>query len=667
VAAGKVSRGTLRTDGETAYWTESRPDESGRQVVVASRTDGTTDDVSPPSVNVRTRVHEYGGAACTMRDGVLFYSDGDDERLYRFGPGTDGPVPLTASAPPGTTLRYADLALTPSGHWVLAVEERIEQGDTRHRLVAVSAVDLRPEVMLVDGRDFLAAPRPSDDGRLLAWTAWDHPHMPWDAAELWASTLDEDADGIRTGAGRRLAGGLRGSVGQPRWCRDGGLLFADERRGWWLPVRAEPDDLHRLVAGVERTEDDPAIGRPLIEEEAEFHGPDWVLGVATMAELADGSVVARRRRTGHDELVRLVPPAADTDADDRAEWTVASIEQPCVTIAGVAVTSGGSVWVTGSTPTVAHVVLELGGVGQVGTRPAVRRRSTVEWEPDADVVARAEAFVASGPVVPVPGLVFLPPGPVAGPTEERPPLVVFCHGGPTASAEPGFDAVVQFFASRGLAVAVVDYRGSTGYGRAFRRLLDGGWGVADVDDCIAFARGLAEAGLVDGGRMAIRGTSAGGLTALEALTRGDGLVGAASWYGVTDLEALARDTHAFESRYLDSLVGPWPEAVERYRQRSPLRHPEELSGAVLLLQGREDRVVPVDQAERLAVGLEGTGTPCRLVLFDGEAHGFRRADTIETCLEEELAFYREVFGVPGGREVVPPAPRSTGGTLDRGE
>jgi dipeptidyl aminopeptidase/acylaminoacyl peptidase len=290
------------------------------------------------------------------------------------------------------------------------------------------------------------------------------------------------------------------------------------------------------------------------------------------------------------------------------------------------------------------------GVYQVGTdgsRPVTRLTPVAEAgepaETDGDI-ARAEPFVAASPAGPIPGFYYPPTNALTrGPEGDRPPLVVFCHGGPTGAAEPGFDPLVQFFTSRGLAVAAVNYRGSSGYGRSYRRSLEGLWGVADIDDCTAYAEALAAAGRVDGTRLAIRGTSAGGLTALGALVRTDRFSGAASWYGVTDLQALATDTHDFESRYMDGLVGRLPAAADRYRQRSPLYHPEEVTGAVLLLQGADDPVVPPAQSERFAEALSAHGVRCRLEVFSGESHGFRRAETIEACLAAELDFYRSLF------------------------
>ncbi|MGH9079687.1 MAG: alpha/beta hydrolase family protein, partial [Acidimicrobiales bacterium] len=327
-------------------------------------------------------------------------------------------------------------------------------------------------------------------------------------------------------------------------------------------------------------------------------------------------------------------------------WPAEVLEQPCVSLSGVAARPGrdgvGTVYVLGSTPTESHGVFEL---RLEGGRRARRVSAEPEVAAAAADVSVGRPFTAATPAGPVPGLFFAPAS-AAVPAGDRggpPPLVVFCHGGPTAAAEPGFDPVVQFFTSRGLAVAAVDYRGSSGHGRAYRQRLRSRWGEADVEDCVQYAMALGEAGLADGSRLAIRGTSAGGLTALGALVRSDCFAGAASWYGVTDLEALVADTHDFESRYVDSLIGPWPAAAETYRARSPIHHADRVSGQVLLLQGADDPVVPADQSERFAARLAEHAVPCRLILFEGESHGFRRAETIEAALLAELDFYRALF------------------------
>ncbi len=660
VAAGKVSRSGLQRDGASLFWIESRPEQGGRQVVVRAGPGKAPVDVSPAEVSVRSRVHEYGGGAATVSAGTLFYVDQADQRWYRApAAGDAGARPVALTPRPTDTsvaVRYADGRMTPSGRWLVSVEERVAGQSGTHRLVAVSTDGSQGVVPLVGGSDFVAAPRPSPDGGWLAWVSWNHPSMPWDSSEVLVAPLSEQDGQIRLGepvrAGPTRPGGADEgvgaagdrSVGQPRWCRDGSLVFVDDRSGWWLPYRVAPGQL----AGGHRG---PVA---LVDLPHEFHAPDWALGQSTIDELADGSLVGRMHADGRDQLVRLAPPADGGDGP----WSVEVIDQPCVTIGGVVAgppdtpepgdSSPQAQWVAvlGSTATEAHAVFEI--PLEAGA-PAVRRSAAPLLLGAPGDVARARPFEVTTPSGPVPGLYFAPtnsrveehgahPGPHA-----RPPLVVFCHGGPTGAADPGFDPVVQFFTSRGFAVASVDYRGSSGYGRGYRISLNGRWGEADVDDCVGFAVGLAEAGLVDGSRMAIRGTSAGGLTALGALVRSDRFAGGVAWYGVTDLEALAVDTHDFESHYVDSLVGPWPESAATYRDRSPIHQAEKVSGAVLLLQGADDPVVPADQSERFAALLDRHGIPCRLEVFDGESHGFRRAETIAACLDAELDFYHSVF------------------------
>jgi dipeptidyl aminopeptidase/acylaminoacyl peptidase len=653
IAASRVSRSGLHADGGWLYWSESRPDDGGRQVVVGWGPDQVLTDVSPPSVSVRSRVHEYGGAAALVSEGVLIYVDQADQRLFRVVLAEDGPpIPLTTGSAEGPeSFRYADGNLTASGHWVVCVEEEHGRESTRHRLVAVATDGSLRKVLLVEADDFVVGPRVSPDGERVAWIGWNHPNMQWDRSEVWVAGLVDTADEVAIFAPHRLAGGADVSVGQVQWSRDGSLRFVSDRSGWWLPYRIPFADL----------DDSDPVASALVAEEEEFHSPDWTLGQSTMSESADGSVVCRMRKSGRDHLVWLRPPTVqgDQSASDSSPWELTEIDQPCVTITGVATSGGGStIAVLGSTPTVAAAVylLTLDDPRPVRVSDANQASAGAGVSLDSVVVARP--FVASTPAGPVPGLVYLPrEEEIGGDRGALPPLVVFCHGGPTGAVEPGFDPILQFFVGQGLAVASVDYRGSSGHGRSYRRSLQGLWGEADVDDCTRFAIALADAGWVDGWKMAIRGTSAGGLTALGALIRSDRFLGAVSWYGVTDLEMLATETHDFESRYLDGLVGRLPEDIDLYRRRSPVHHPDRVSGAVLLLQGGDDRVVPVGQAERFAQALSSHGVNCRLRIFSGESHGFRNASTIETCLREELAFYRSVLDIepPRGRQVLRPS------------
>jgi dipeptidyl aminopeptidase/acylaminoacyl peptidase len=513
------------------------------------------------------------------------------------------------------------------GRFLVSLRERHGPGAVDDEVVAVDRSGHIPPAVLVAGRDFFAAPRPSPDGRRLAWLTWDHPNMPWDGTELWVADLDLPGPGAADGevprlvAASAIAGGPDESVGQPTWA-GGDLWFVSDRFGWWQPF------VWRAGAEAQR----------MATDEAEFHGPDWGLGQATLAVRADGHVACRWRRGGRDRIGILDPSTA----------TVAEVDQPCVTVGALGTGDDGTIVVMGSgvtDPPALHRVTAGSGAGGGTVVEEIYRPTAAPL--DADWVSPPEEF--SFPTVEGTRASLLFYGPHApgftGTEGELPPLIVVCHGGPTAGAEPGFDAGVQLWTTRGVAVAVVDYRGSTGHGRRFRRLLDGGWGVADAEDCRSGAAFLAASGLVDGNRMVVKGSSAGGLTALRCLDAGGPFAAAVVAYGVTDLGALAADTHKFESRYIDRLVGPWPEAKDVYEERSPARHPERVEGAVLLLQGAEDPIVPPDQAERMVVALRARGVRCDHVVFEGEGHGFRKAETLTRCAELEIAFVRDVLGI----------------------
>ena len=638
VASGaRVSVSSLLVTGDGSWWwCESRPEEGGRQVVVRRSPDGEVRVVSPPGVSVRTRVHEYGGTAYTVADGELLYVSGDDGALWAVGPGTgEGDTPaalvgrqgaaprrLNPTPPAGEYHRYAEPQAVPGTEWVVAVRERHHDGTVDDEVVALSRGG-GPEggvAVLHAGRDLYAAPRPSPDGRWLAFVAWDLPAMPWESSELWVAPLATNGGSLVAGgsaSAARVAGGPGESVGQPTWAPDGSLVFVSDRFGWWQPFRSVPGaaaDPVRVCA-----------------EEMEFHAPDWALGQATLAPLPGGRLACRFRRAGRDGI-GVVPLAGGP---------LAEVAQPCVSIAAVRTVDDTAVALIGATAT------EPAGLHRItldGTDSVVHRPRPVPLT--ADWVSRAEplSFATTG------GhearlLYFGPTAPGLHGPDEPPPLVVVCHGGPTGAAESAFDLGVQLWTTRGIAVALVDYRGSSGYGRAYRDLLRGEWGVADAEDCAAAASMLADRGLAAAGRMVLRGTSAGGFTALRALRQGGPFAAAVVSYAVTDLRALVRETHKFESGYCDGLVGPWPEAADRYDDRSPASHPEEIAGAVLLLQGEDDPVVPPDQARRMAEAMRRQGRRCELVLFPGEGHGFRRAETLAEAARLELSFVASVLGL----------------------
>jgi dipeptidyl aminopeptidase/acylaminoacyl peptidase len=630
VARAKVSLSELCSDGSAVYWLESRPSEGGRTVVVRADGHGGADH-SPEGVSIRSRVNEYGGGALCLvfghAAGAFSYVDQTDQGVWFCdGAAADGAIPILLSAPPmpGEAHRHGGLCATADGDWVLAVRETHREGSDRpmRSVVAFFTRGGSPcESTLLGGHDFFGTPRPHPDGDRLAVVAWDHPDMPWDDSAVLLVPLDrvacttharEHAALRASGPVQRVAGGPAESVGQPAWARDGSLRFVSDRTGWWQPYR------HSGRLG---TDEAP---RPLTATEAEFHGPDWVLSQQTMAETADGALVARMTTAGRDALVRL---------DDDGNPT--SLVQPCVSIAAVCAHAGG-IALIGSTPDAPSTVWFCDPEG--GPRPLRPHAAVVLAGGD---VAVGEPFTLTGPTGrPVHGTFFRPTlSDTRGPAGTSPPLVTWCHGGPTSSCQAGLDLTLQFFTTRGFAVACVDYAGSSGYGRAYRNALWGLWGVADSEDCLHAARFLAERGDVDPTRMAIRGGSAGGMTALNALASGEGFGACVSWYGVADLLGLVATTHDFEAHYTDRLIGPLPASRRLYEERSPVHRADRMRGSVLLLQGTEDPVVPPAQAESMRDALAVAGTSCDLEFFEGEGHGFRRADTLTACLEAELAFY----------------------------
>jgi dipeptidyl aminopeptidase/acylaminoacyl peptidase len=627
--AGSLQLREPRFDGEDVYWLEGRPSEGGRSVIVRRAPDGRIVDVTPAGFNVRTSAHEYGGGAHNVDGGVAWFSNFDDGRLYRQAAG-ETPQPITAAE----RLRYADLTVDrPRGRLICAVEdhrhlpegggaaagdgERIAEPDN-----FLGAVDLDSGVVsvLAEGDDFYSSPRPSPDGRRLAWLSWRHPNMPWDGSQLWLA--DIGPGGALAGA-RVVAGGANESIVQPEWAPDGSLVFVSDTSGWW--------NLYRLADG----EDSQPVA--LVPMAAEFAGPLWVFGLSWYGIDDDGTIVAIAHRQGRDELWRI-----DGDAK--------RIELPHAELRDLVVANGRVAFIGGQPTAPAGVVLlDLAS----GEWQYLRRTSEQAADPAYVSVPEAITFPTTNGAMA--HALYYPPtnADAVAPSGELPPLVVMSHGGPTSRATSALSLEKQVFTSRGFAVVDVNYGGSNGYGREYMRRLDGGWGIVDVDDCISAARSLAARGLVDEKRMAIRGGSAGGFTTLSALVFHDVFAAGASHYGVGDLEGLARFSHKLESRYLDRLVGPYPERVDVYRARSPIHFIERISRPLIVLQGLDDRVVPPAQAEQIVAALQAARIPHAYLPFPGEGHGFRAAANITRALEAELSFYSQVFGFTLADDIAP--------------
>ncbi len=615
ISSGMIARGEVWLsepflEGDSAYWLETRPMEEGRSVVVRRDPWGSPADVTPPGFNARTKVHEYGGGSYWVHEGVVFFANFADQRLYRQGPGEE-PRPITPVPIAPGLIRYADGRAMPGGRVIVCVRERHEGKQVTNEIVALPADGSAEPWVVAGGRDFYSFPRLSPDGGLLAWTCWDHPRMPWDGTELWVAGLSTDG---RLGEPRLVAGGPRESIFQPEWSPAGVLHFVSDRTGWWNLYR-EGDRRIEAVA-------------PMA---AEFGVPQWEFGYSTYALLGDGRIACVYGQGGEQHLAALDPTTSEMlDLD-----LPYSCYQPYLRCEGSRL-----VFVAGGPATPQRVVsLDF------ATRAVDVLRESEEAPVDARYISspRAIEFPTEGGLTA--HALFYPPanGDFTGPQGERPPLVVMSHGGPTADVTPEFDLRKQFFTSRGFAVVDVNYGGSTGYGREYRERLKGNWGVVDTADCISAARYLAEIGEVDPLRLAIRGGSAGGYTTLCALTFHDEFAAGASYFGVADAEALAKETHKFESRYLDGLIGPYPEAADVYRARSPIHFADRLSCPVILLQGLEDEVVPPDQAEAMVRALEAKGLPCAYLAFEGEQHGFRKAENIERAYDAELYFYSRVL------------------------
>ncbi len=606
IVAETIRLSSVSLDAGRIGWLEGRPAERGRNVLVRTDTAGRHAAVTPPPFNVRSRVHEYGGGAYAVSGDLVWFSCFADGRVYAQEGGA-APDPLTAEG----AARYADLSVDPGRRRLLAVRELHRDGaPPANDLVSISIDDGSVRV-LASGHDFFAAPAPSPDGKRLAWLAWDQPDMPWDAAALWLADLDRD--GV-PGTPIRIAGGSGSAAFQPAWSPDGALWCVVDPDGWW--------NLHRWRDGELRC---------MYRAESEFGKPLWQLGTTTFGFDARGCVVCAWRGEGAWHLGRLDSNGAMSEIP--LAWT--SIDSLVV--------EGSTAAFIGGAPdrSAAVVSLDL----QSGETRVHRTSSALSIDDQFLSLPVALTYPTGNGDEASHGY-YYPPSNASyrAPAGESPPLLVMSHGGPTGATSDTLNPATQFWTSRGFAVLDVDYRGSTGYGRAYRERLYGEWGLVDVEDCVAGALHLAETGRADPNRLAIRGGSAGGYTTLAALTFHDVFRAGASYYGICDLEVLAADTHKFEARYLDRLVGGWPEEKEVYRARSPLHHASRLGCPIIFFQGLDDRVVPPNQAELMVDALDRQGLPVACLMFEGEGHGFRRADTMRRCLEAELLFYARVFG-----------------------
>ena len=630
IVADTVSLDQVAIDGDDIYWIEGRAREQGRCVLVRYR-DGQAADVTAAPWNVRSRVHEYGGGAFLVDHGTLTWTNFIDQRLYHLSAATtasatrnDGAAPKSVApvapaatiAPVALTIdaqrRHADAVMDRRHQRIVAVCE--DHSDPRceaqSSIVAV-ALNGSGEQTLVAGSDFHAAPRLNADGSRLAWLSWNHPDMPWDGCTLWQAEIGVDGT---PGAPTAVAGNRQESICQPSWSPSGELYFVSDRSGWWNLYRLRHGSIEAL--------------QPMA---AEFGRAHWNFGVSTYGFEADGNIICSYVSNGTWNLARL----------DARSLVLTPIALPFRSISDLEVGNGFAVFIGGAPDTPNSIVrLDLSTLAWTVLQRAVQ----LDIDPGYLSIPEALEFPTSGQRT-AHAFFYAPRNrDFCGLAGQRPPLLVISHGGPTSSASATLNLAIQFWTSRGFAVLDVNYGGSTGYGRQYRERLNGQWGVVDVDDAIAAARHVVQRGDADEQKLAIRGSSAGGYTTLAALTFHDYFKAGASYYGVSDLEALARECHKFESRYLDHLVGAYPQEMALYRSRSPIHHVARLNVPLILFQGLDDKVVPPNQSQAMFDSLNQKGLPVAYITFAGEQHGFRRAENIQHALQAELYFYGRVFG-----------------------
>jgi len=599
------------------WWLEGRAAERGRVVLVRRDPDGTTSDVVPGDFNVRTSVHEYGGGAYCIHAGIAYCSNFDDQRLYRVDPGS-APVPISPDVP-DRRHRFADGSVTPDGSLWIGVRERHAESDRAadvvNELVAVPTDGASEPTVIAEGRDFYSNPRIAADGSRLCFLAWDLPWMPWDGCELYVATLGSNGE---LGDLEHLAGtDGEESIWEPEWSPDGDLVFASDRSGWW--------NLERVRNGARTT---------LHPADAEFGYPAWIFGARSFAFLGDGRIVCGFEDAG---FTRFGVLDAQSGELERLDFGLDSWRSPYVAA------EGAQVVILAGSPTVPTRIVRV----DLDTRDVEPLRTSLELELPAGLLSVPVAidFPTEGGLT-AHALFYPPTNPeYETPPGEAPPLIVMSHGGPTDAATPTYDVGIQYWTSRGFAVVDVDYGGSTGYGRAYRERLNGQWGVVDLQDCVNAARYLVDQGKADPDRLLITGGSAGGYTTICALTFTDDFAAGATYFGIADLEQFGGgETHKFELQYEHTLIGPYPEQADLYKARSPIHFTDRITTPMLVLQGTDDRIVPPSQAELIVGALRERGVPHAYLLYEGEGHGFRKAENIAGSLEAELSFYAQVLG-----------------------
>lgn len=626
IVSKTIGVGGITVEGNNIYWLEKRPQEKGRNLIVGCFNDkpstinfsGVIKDITPPSLSVRSKIHEYGGGAYTVEQNIIYFSNDKDGRIYQQILNRS-PQPLTNKP----NQRYADIVVDRWRNRLICVceDHGTKNQEAENSLITINLATgkITP---LVTGDDFYSSPRLSPDGRQLAWLSWNHPHMPWDSTYLWLADLDEQGTVVKP---KLIAGGEAESICEPKWHSDGRLYFSSDRTNWWNLYRTDRDGsieiLHQMAA--------------------EFAYPHWVFGLSTYSFIAPDCLVCTYSENGSWHLGQI----------DLITKKFAEIKTRYTNISDLQANESGFVVFVGGTPTETTSIVKLDLDNR--KEQILKRTGDLAIDPDYLSLPEAIAFPTANNLTA--HAWYYPPTnkDFTASAQELPPLIVKSHGGPTAAASVDLNLRIQYWTSRGFGYLDVNYGGSIGYGRQYRRRLDGKWGIVDVEDCINGAKYLVDRNLVDGDRLVITGSSAGGYTTLAALTFSDTFKAGASYYGVSDLEILAKDTHKFESRYLDRLIGKYPAEKAIYQERSPIYHIEQLNCPVIFFQGLKDRVVPPNQAEMMFNAIKDKQLPVAYVTFEQEAHGFRISDNIKKALDSEFYFYAQIFNFQPAEAIQP--------------
>lgn len=645
IVSDSVSIDEPRMTADAIYYIERRPQQSGRCVIVRTElaelvdsdsseaTRSVKTDMIPEPYSVRSRVHEYGGGSYCVAGDIIYFVNDQDQDIYR---ADRGRIERLTTAPDS---RFADMIYDPNLHRLIAVREQHDHDQVINSLVSIDSEDGSVDT-LQQGYDFYASPRLNPSADRLCWQSWNHPNMPWDGNALWMATIDHQG---LTEQPVHIAGSDRISVFQPRWSDDDTLFYVSDESGWWHLYR-QP-----VTRGTHHA-DGMAHAEQLTSGEKEFAQPQWVFGQSNYVFVDRDTIICHFQSKGASSLAKLSLKKRPELSDLITPWQefdaiTSNYEQTRAASPVAFIAASGR-----SFPQLIYGELTIENTEHLTTTCI---KQTSELSIDSGNLSPPHTIAFNNRHRQSVYANYYPPinAHYLGADDEKPPLIVICHGGPTGQSGIALDPKKQFWTSRGFALLDVNYSGSTGYGRAYRSRLDSRWGLLDVEDCCDAAGYAVQQGLADKDKLIIRGSSAGGYTVLAALTYHDVFSAGASYYGISELCSLAADTHKFEARYLDRLVGPYPESIERYQQRSPINHSQRLDCPVIFFQGREDKVVPISQAEKMFEALDNKGVTVAAQYFDGEQHGFRKADTITQCLENELSFYQLIFGLKVKNEI----------------